>query len=105
MCPCTLLRVQISETWAMKKDHQCTHKLALFDKISELEVSSLPLRYMSAQTARNGLKSGPRYWAYKPSSVHLLLELTNVRLENSFFLFVSINGLWLRKKELFPRTP
>ena len=77
MCPCTLLRVQISETWAMKKDHQCTHKLALFDKISELEVSSLPQQYVSVQTARNVLKLGPSYWAYKPSTVYLCMNDLN----------------------------
>ena len=41
-----------------------THNLALLDKISELEVSS-----QTAQTARNELKLGPSYWAYKHSTV------------------------------------
>ena len=47
-----------------------THNLlAPLDKISELEVSSLPLQYISAQTARNGLELGPSYLAYKTSTV------------------------------------
>ena len=43
--------------------------LTLLDKISELEVSTLPLQYISAQTARNGLELGPSYLAYKTSTV------------------------------------
>ena len=72
-----------------------THNLlALLDKISELEVSSLPLQYISAQTARNGLQLGPSYLAYKTSTVCCSgAFLTETQSPAADIL----NGLWPHK--------